>query len=312
MGKNNIYVGMDKQLNSMPRVKPVATPIGAIERDFENWVERFKGENWKSITKSKRPEEILKVYDSKFFSYFNRYFGQFREMKNRCEWRRLCADFMAAGVGLTKEYWTLTEYTLKAYKNGKDKGDLYCARVYETWDEMRYLSMKTDIDSFTRMKHLAYDEQLVPAMILLGCMYLRIGLTKKAKEVHKFMIKDIHLYCGYLDMQIKRCRKLRRDKCIIFYGSIAYLFIALALVLSWKVYATISVWKFILRFVVVSVIYLTVMADRNKYAGIAATALLTFVGAFGGGGGDTKPVVYYYGWNPLVWEFMLASKFNGY
>lgn len=308
-----VYNGLDKELNTMPRVKPVTMSMDIIEKNFEKCRDSYWGDDWNRMNYVYHGE-IMREYCREIDKY-QEFLPRFENRQNVCDYWHIRADMYASGMFMEMESFCLNEHALKYYQKGRKVGDSYCTRILETWDEAVSLAKCTDKDSFRRMEYLAYEEQLVPAMILLGCMYLRVGLTKKAVEVQGFMFHEAHVYCYFLDKQIKLCKKLRRDRCILAYGTMLFAVIVAGFVLLWKVFGVLKFWPFVGITSLISFVYLIVESNKSKSVDSILNVLGTLLVIVGGGASENghspvaKSVFFCYGWFPTAWEFFLAKEF---
>lgn len=315
MKKETIYSGLDKEIYSMPYVNPPKVSIDSIERDFERYRDGFWGEEWERVFFAKESSnEDVSRYCNKMNTYMG-YFSKFNNRQNVCDYWHIKADMSASGMQFHLDSFCLDEIALGLYQKGQRAGDPYCARVIETWDEVARLSKNTDKESFRKMEYLAYEEKLLPALILLGCMYLRVGLTKYADEVAQFMIGELHMNCLFLWKHINLCKKLRMNRCILAYGTILFVVILAVLVLSWKVFGILRFWPFVGLTALFSFIYLMVESSRsakiNAILGVVG-GLLVIVGggASGSSSSNVSTEVSFacYGWMPACWQFFIARR----
>lgn len=310
-----VYSGLDKELNTMPRVNPVTMSMDTIEKNFEKCRDSYWGDDWNRMIYVYQGD-AMRRYCREIYGYLQ-YQRQFKNIQNRRDLFHIHADMFASGMDSSSESFHLDEAAIALYKRGKEVGDVYCARVLEVWDEAASLAKCTDKASFRRMEHLAYEERLVPAMILLGCMYLRVGLTKKAAEVQGFMFHEARVYCYFLDKQIKLCRKLRRDRCILAYGTMLFVVIIAVLVLLWKVFGVLKFWPFVGITALITFIYLIVESGKSKSVDSILNVLGMLLVVVGGGASENnhgpvaKSFFCCYSWQPSAWEFFIAKEFLG-
>lgn len=308
-----VYNGLDKELNTMPRVNPVTMSMDTIEKNFEKCRDSYWGDDWNRMIYVYQGEAMRRY--CREFDEYTYYWRKFKNKQNVYDYCHISADIFASGMDTCNESFRLNDTAIELYKKGREVGDSYCTRVLEIWDEAASLAKCTDKASFRRMEHLAYEERLVPAMILLGCMYLRVGLTKKAAEVQGFMFHEARVYCYFLDKQIKLCKKLRRDRCILAYGTMIFAVIIAVLVLLWKVFGVLNFWPFVGITALISFVYLIVEGGKSKSVDSILNVLGTLLVIVGGGASENrhspvaKSVFFCYGWFPTTWEFFLAREF---
>lgn len=310
-----VYSGLDKELNTMPRVNPVTMSMDTIEKNFEKCRDSYWGDDWNRMIYVYQGDAMRRY--CREIDKYQEFLTRFKNKQNVCDYWHIRADMYVSGMLLEMESFCLNEHALKYYQKGREVGDSYCTRVLEIWDEAASLAKCTDKASFRRMEYLAYEERLVPAMILLGCMYLRVGLTKKAAEVQGFMFHEGRVYCYFLDKQIKLCRKLRKDRCILAYGTMLFVVIIAVLVLLWKVFGVLKFWPFVGITALITFIYLIVESGKSKSVDSILNVLGMLLVVVGGGASENnhspvaKSFFCCYSWQPSAWEFFIAKEFLG-
>lgn len=310
--ERKVYNGLDDALQTIPRVNPVVESNEEAEKRFERLRDSFWGEGWMETFKKENLSGI-RGYSGRFSNLIS-HVTKFKNRKNIQDYWHIRADMYATGMLTSMDGFYIDDYTIEYYKYGQKYGDSYCTRVLEVWDEMILLAQNPVRENIERMEQFAYDEQLIPAMILLGCMYLQIGLTKKAKEVLDYMLFEGRNFCFFLDKQIKLCRKLRKNRCIHAYGTIAYILSLIVLVLLWKVFGRIHFLPFLGLAFATTMIYCLVDMGRSQKVSAANRALCTFIDVICGAGSyndgaKTTSVYACYGWLPTSWEFYLSRSF---
>lgn len=309
-----VYSGLDDTLRSIPRVNPVVETDEEVERRFEIVRDSFWGDGWMETFRKENLSGIQR--------YASRIYGlrpgvsKFKKRKNVQDYWHIRADMYVTGMMVNTDAFFINDQAIVYYGYGKKSGDPYCSRVLDAWDEMVLLARNPVKENFIRMEQLAYDEQLIPAMILLGCMYLQIGLTKKAEEVKDYMFFTGRNFCYFLNEQIKLCKKLRKNRCIHAYGTIAYVLVLILLVLFWKAFAIIRFLPFVGLVVASTMLYCLIDMGRSQKVSAASRALCTFLDVISGAGSynngaKTTSVYACYGWLPTSWEFYLSKTFFG-